>query len=209
MHNSILNKLACSLGRRDEQPNIEAAIWIASTKNAQAMKELISLLNDKRKEVQSDSIKAIYEAGERCPELLLPYAEVFIGLLSDKHNRLQWGGMTALCAVAPLIPTKVYKAVPILLEAAEKGTVITRDYAVNILVILGREKKYQKEMFLLLNEQLLHCPVNQLPSYAEKTATILTDKNKIVFLHTLQQRMVTLDIDTKRKRLEKLIRKIK
>src|SRR5882757_2998530 len=97
---SILNKLATSLKRRDEVPNQVLAAEIAAKNNKVAIKELIDNLSNKSKDIQHDCIKVLYEAGERKPELITGYLKTFLELLHHKNNRLQWGAMTALHAIA-------------------------------------------------------------------------------------------------------------
>lgn len=208
MTSSIRNQLACSLGRRDEKPNVALAESIVATENASAVAELISLLKEGKSDVPSDCIKVLYEIGYRKPQLIVSYVDVFLQLLSHKQNRMQWGAMTALSSIASLAKPTLYKAIPLLLDVAEKGSVITRDHLVKILAAIAQDKKYRHEMFILLNEQLQNCPVNQLPSYAEQTAAIAPAETKAILLHTISLRLRTIDIATKRKRLEKLIRSL-
>jgi 5,10-methylene-tetrahydrofolate dehydrogenase/methenyl tetrahydrofolate cyclohydrolase len=94
------------------------------------------------------------------------------------------------------------------MAAAQKGSVITNDYAVNILVRLGSIKQYEENVFPLLNELIFKSPVNQLPTYAEKALPYVNAKNKNAFLNTLNARLHEVEQDTKRKRLEKVIQKV-
>ena len=92
--------------------------------------------------------------------------------------------------------------------AAEKGSVITKDHYVKILCSLAGKKEYNKDILALLNEQLLVSLPNQLPSYAEQALPYVTDKWKAVFVKTLQSRIDDLEQESKRKRLEKAIKKL-
>lgn len=206
MTNSVRSLLASSMGRRDEHPNIALAEKIVASGDTKKVEELIALLQDAKQDVRSDCIKALYEIGDRNPAMIVSYADVFVQLLTDKQNRMQWGAMHALSSMASLVRSRLYKIVPKLLAVAAKGSVITRDHMIKILAEIGKEKKYSLEMFHLLNEQLLNCPVNQLPSYAEKTAGITNKETKSILLQTIALRLKTIEIDTKRKRLEKLIK---
>jgi len=205
---SVLDKLASVLGRRDEVPNQELAHAIVKKNDAKAVKELVDNLHHKNKDIQSDCIKVLYEIGEHKPALIAAYAPQFIALLGHKNNRLQWGAMTALSAITLENPKEIYAALPAILEAADKGSVITKDHAVNILINLYSVKKYQDDAFPLLIELLVSSPVNQLPMYAEKTMPVILDKNKALFIKTLQSRFDEIDKDTKRKRVEKVIKKL-
>ena len=92
---SVLDRLACSLGRNDEVPNQELAAEIAKKGDKQAVKELIENLQNRDKANQNDCIKVLYEVGERNPGLIAPYVSEFLDQLSSKNNRMIWGAMTS------------------------------------------------------------------------------------------------------------------
>ena len=169
---SILKNLASSLNRRDEVPNIELAKQIAKTNDTKAVKELIDNLSNK-KDIAHDCIKALYEIGELKPALISLYAKSFIDLLKSKNNRLQWGAMHAINTITLENAKAIYKALPEIIDAANKGTVITKDHTVNILVKLGTIKQYADDVFFLLIEQIVSSPDNQFPSYAEKALPLI------------------------------------
>ena len=204
---SILPKLASSLDRRDEVPNQELAKQIATKKDKKSVQELIDNLNNKRKDIQNDCIKVLYEIGEINPSLISDYAKEFIALLEHKNNRLQWGAMTAINTITLENPKVIYASLIKIIAAADRGSVITKDYGVNILIKLCSLKQYADNAFSLLIEQLLSSPTNQLPMYAEKAMPLINDKNKALFIKTLTSRLDDIEKDTKRKRVEKVIKK--
>jgi hypothetical protein len=205
---SIIAKLASSLERRDEEPNIQLAKSIAKSKDKKAIDELVALLSDKKTALQNDSIKVLYETGGIKPELIAAYADDFLALLNHKNNRLQWGAMTALYTIAAINPKKIYDSLPKIMHAAEKGSVITRDNAVKILVTLAENKIYRDKIFPLLNEQILSCPENQLPMYAELAMPVIDKKKAVLFVKTLSSRLKDIEKESKRRRVEKVIRKL-
>lgn len=205
---SVLNQLASALGRRDEVPNRELAEKIASGNDKAAVKELVENLQNKKTDIQSDCIKTLYEIGERKPALIAAYAKEFTALLSHKNNRLQWGAMTALDHIALENPKFMYANLVKIVEASDKGSVITKDHAVNILIKLCSLKAYAEDAFPLLIEQLLVCPTNQLPKYAEDALPVINEKNKKSVVKTLTSRLSEIEKDTKRKRVEKVIKKL-
>src|SRR5437588_6134123 len=86
---SVLSKLASSQKRNDEAPNQELAAQIIKDNDQMAVKELVENLTNKDKTIQSDCIKVLYELGERGkPELIVPYTDTFVELLSSNNNRL-------------------------------------------------------------------------------------------------------------------------
>lgn len=205
---TILSKLATSLNRRDEVPNQELAKQIANANNKNAVAELVENLNNKNKDIQHDCIKVIYEIGVLKPVLIAGYIKELLALLIHKNNRLQWGGMIALDTITPENPAAIYKALPKIIDAADKGSVITNDHCVGILIKLCAVKKYAADAFELLNERLKKCPTNQLPMYAENALPIINVTNNAAFIKTLQVRLPEIEKDSKRNRVEKVIRKL-
>ena len=205
---SVINKLASSLNRKDEEPNQELAKQVATTKDKNAVQELVDNLSNKNKDIQSDCIKVLYEIGTLNPSLIAPHHKIFIALLDNKNNRLQWGAMTALSSITSEEPKSIYAALPKILAAADKGSVITKDHAINILIKLCSLKQYADAAFTLLNEQLLKSPTNQLPMYAENAMAAIPDSRKKQFVQTLTSRLNDIEKDTKRKRVEKVIKKL-
>ncbi len=204
---SIISKLATSLNRRDEVPNQELAKQIAAKNDTKAVKELIDNLLNKKKDIQNDCIKVLYEIGERKPALIAPYTKEFVALLANKNNRLQWGAMAAIDTVVPEDPKLIYGMLPKIIAACNSGSVITRDHGVNILIKLCSVKQYAGAAFPLLIEQMLGSPVNQLPMYAERAMPIINDKNKTAFIKALLSRLGDIEKDTQRKRIEKVMKK--
>ena len=116
--------------------------------------------------------------------------------------------MTALGYISAENPKVVYSALPKIADVADKGTVITKDNYVRVLINFCSVKEYASDAFTLLNEQLLKSPTNQLPMYAEMALPIINEKNKTVFIKTLASRLDDIEKDTKRKRVEKVIAKL-
>lgn len=205
---TVLNKLATTLERRDEEPNIELAIRISQENDINGVKELVVNLSNKSKDIQNDCIKVLYEIGERKPTLLFEYTDEFLKLLTSKNNRLQWGAMTALSSIVLEIPQTIFTVLPAIISAGEKGSVITKDQVVNILIKLCSIEEYKQRAFEYLIQQLQTSPTNQLPMYAERAMPIIDQQNKQIFVMTLNARLNEIEKETKRKRVEKVIKKL-
>lgn len=205
---SIIDKLASSLGRKDEVPNQELAKLLADQDDKAGIKELVALLSNKSKDIQSDAIKCLYEVAGLKPQLVSAYINELITLLDHKNNRLQWGAMTAIHAVTQENPAAIFDNLAKIIAVADKGSVITNDHCVGILIKLCGIPKYAKDSFSLLNERLLICPTNQLPMYAENALPIIQPEFKETFIQTLTKRLREIDKDSKRIRVEKVIKKL-
>ena len=206
---SILNQLASAQSIRNTEPNKALAKQVAEKGDKKAIEELVDNLGNKDKNLQSDCIKTLCEIGELNPKLIAKYAPEFVQLLDSKNNRMVWGAMTALSSIGAENATVLYDSLARIVATADKGTVITKDHAVKILVALGAKKQYKETAIVLLIEQILASPVNQLPSYAESALPIIDKPHKEAFLKALNTRLPDLsDLETKRKRLEKVIKKV-
>jgi hypothetical protein len=74
---TVIDKLASSLKRRDEAPNVRLAQSIVQKDDEDAIVTLVGNLANKDREIQSDCIKVLYEVGERKPTLIAQFAEEF------------------------------------------------------------------------------------------------------------------------------------
>ena len=204
----INERLASSIGRRDEEPNIDLAKEIIHNQDVQSVKELVALLKSKQNEVQNDSIKVLYEVGEISPNLIVEHYPEFLEVLKSKNNRLQWGAMTALKTISLLIPADIYNNISTLKLVVDQGSVITRDNFVAILVNLIDQPLYETQIFDLLLNQIQDCPTNQLPMYVEMAAHKITKDKSLPFREVIISRMNEVEKISKIKRLEKVLKKL-
>ena len=205
----VLDKLASSIGRKDDIPNQELAKEIALSGDMGAVKELVELLlNTTNKRIQSDCIKTLYETGYLKPELIADEYQTFIELLKSKNNRLIWGAMIALNTISKVKPKEIYENLIPILDATDKGSVITKDNGIGVLINLYSTDKYTEDAFPLLMEQLKKCVPKQLPMYAERVLPVIKSKNKDEFLDLLNMRMHELEKDTQKNRIRKVIKKL-
>jgi hypothetical protein len=207
---NVLNLIASALNRNDDIPNIQLAEEIVKSNRAEWVKELVENLNHKDKNIQSDCIKALYETGAHGGAgLIAPFYKDFGNLLKSKNNRLVWGAMYALDAIASVKPTDVYSILPNIIKAVDKGSVITIDCGVSIFARLAAVKDYAETAFPLLMEQLKRCPAKQLPMYAEKSTQAINADNKNEFIKLIQKRYSELDKDSQKKRIDKVLKAMK
>jgi hypothetical protein len=190
---SVINRLAHSLGRRDEVPNQELAGDLAAKKDKKGIREIAEALWHKDKNIQADCIKVLCEVGYIEPKLIAEYAEDFVKLLKSKNNRLVWGGMTALAEVAKANPDAVFKNLDAIKKAKETGSVITVDNAISTLAYTAAANdKYNKAIFPYLLKHLSSCRPKEVPQHSEKTMPAVNKSNKAAFIKVLEKRMEDL-----------------
>lgn len=204
---SVIEALSTSLKLKIQDPNIALAKEIVNSNNETGVLELINELGNKK--LASDCIKVLYEIGYLEPKFIEKFANVFLELLSHKDNRLQWGAMTALAEISKVNPEFVFENLNQIIQTANEGSVITKDQAFNILVELAKIDKYYHKAFSLINEQLMIAPNNQFPKYVEQTFTIFKPEDKEVFIKTIELKIVNIEVESKRKRTDKILQKLK
>ncbi|GLX69222.1 hypothetical protein [Paenibacillus glycanilyticus] len=205
---TVLNRLASQLGRNDEEPNVLLARQLAGESNHDGIAEIIVNLTNKNKKIQHDCIKVAYEAGELNPALISEYAETFIELLKSRDNRIVWGAMTALSAIADMSADTIMKHLEQVIAAMHNGSVITVDrgvLALSKLAAVSRENN--NEIFPYLLDHLRNCRSKEVPQHAESTLLAVTSGNIEGFLRVLRGREEQLT-ESQLKRVKKIYRRL-
>ena len=202
----IIELLASSQGLRSSAPNIALAEEIASTGNRDAVSELVTLLKHRDRNIQGDSLKTLYETGYRKPELIAPYYADFLELLINRNNRLVWGGMIALTTIAHIRHKELFKSLDLIMDTVNKGSVITIDCGVEILAKLNHHDAYHNTTDPLLMDQLLKCPIKQLPTYASKSLMHMGEHSGEAYRNIITNRMNECEKESQRKRLEHILK---
>ena len=190
---SVISRLACSLGRRDEVPNRELAHDLAVRKDKAGIREIAENLWSKDKDIQFDCIKVLYEVGHLEPKLIADYSEDFVKLLHSKNNRLVWGAMLALAQAAKVNPDAIFQHLDEVKKAKETGSVITIDNAVAALAwTASANDRYNKAIFPYLLKHLSGCRPKEVPQHSEKTLPAVNSTNKADFIKVLEKRIEDL-----------------
>jgi len=185
----LIVRIACKLRRDEEVPNVELALELSETVDVAGIAEIAGHLSDRDRAVRSDCIKVLYEIGYRNPDLIAPYVEEFLTLLSDKQNRLVWGGMTALSTIAPRAADILFPRVDEIVAAMHGGSVITVDHAVKTLAgIASTSSDRNLILFPVLLDHLRNCRAKEVPQHAESTFVAVTAGNRAAFIATLRAR---------------------
>jgi hypothetical protein len=202
----MLEKLAYSLGRNDEEPNIELANELVKTKNKKGIKEIVDGLSNPKEQLANDCIKVLYEIAEISPDLVSEYAGDFIRFLESKNNRLVWGSMTALSKIVSFNAEEVFKNLDTVVSAYEKGSQITIDNSISVFAELVKaDKKYEKKVFPIIIEHLEKCRSKDVGQHSERAFVCVNKDNTKLFKETLLKRYVSLT-DAQKKRVDKLLK---
>lgn len=201
----MLEKLANSLGRNDEVPNIELADLLAETGDHEGIQEIARGMMDNDRAIANDCIKVMYELAERRPDLTVEYASDYIKLLSSKNNRLVWGAMTAIAQIADRCAEEIFTKINLLKKAYENGSVITVDNSITVFAKLcNAGSEYEKEIFPFLLEHLATCRPKEVAQHAERMAVCINEHNFEAFEETIMRRYDILTV-SQQKRVKRLL----
>jgi hypothetical protein len=169
-------------------------------------------LSDADKAIASDCIKVLYEIGALEPTLIASYVDDFVKLLHSRNNRLVWGAMTALGAIASLRAADIFRQVETITEATQHGSAITQDWGVRVLAtVSAQDAVYAVRIFPFLLTFLRRCPPKDLPRHAESVldAGTLDEGNRGALLDVLEARKAEGTLKAAQsKRIEQMIRKL-
>ena len=114
-----------------------------------------------------------------------------------------------LSAISNTNPAKLGDHLPVIVDAMDNGSVITRDHGIYILTNVAKLKAHHEDCTELLLDQLQHAPLNQVPMYAEKIVSVLTKPYFKRVENILISRKDVLAISSKKKRIDKLLKQLK
>jgi hypothetical protein len=167
----IIDELASSLGRRDEQPNFWVAESLADDPEPGAVAELVEAFASEPAALASDAATALQKLAELDPAQVAPHAAAIAALLASANNRLVWGAATILHGVAAARPDAVRPHVGALMRAVAAGSVITQDHGVGALAATGDHAALDFAF-----AHLRTCGWHFVPLRAERVAPFVGDR---------------------------------
>jgi hypothetical protein len=96
----VLSRLAVSVGRYDEMPNLELAADIVFADDADAVSVLVAVIERNDDVHAPDAARVIAEVGTRAPDLLLAHADRLVDLIDPSRHEMLAFTMVALSPVA-------------------------------------------------------------------------------------------------------------
>lgn len=190
---TTLDRIAFSLGRRDDVPNQELARELAENTDIEGIHEIAEHLWDSNPKIQSDCIKVLYEVGYISPALIADYYSDFLKLLKHRNNRLVWGAMIALSTIANIRADELFQKFDRIKSAIGEGSVITTDMGIKTLALIASIKaEYCAEIFPYLLEHLKTCRLKDVPQHAEHVLAAVKTENQAAYESALMDRMQDL-----------------
>jgi hypothetical protein len=190
---TALDRIAFSLGRRDEVPNQLLARDLAESSDFEGVKEIAEHLWDKNPNIQSDCLKVLYELGMIRPDMVGEYCFDYIKLLKHRNNRMVWGAMIALTTIAVLKADELFPEISRIQSAIEEGSVISVDNGIKTLALIGSSNPdYGKKIIPYLYKHLQTCRPKEVPQHAEHIMAAVDPKNPMEFISVLKARFPDL-----------------
>ena len=186
---STLEKISFFQNRRDEVSNQLLAKELARTKDKQGIREIADNLENKNKNIRSDCLKVLYEIGYLVPGLIADFGNDFLKLLKSKDNRMVWGAMIGLAAIASRCPQEIWAQIDAVIGIVENGTVITQLWGMRVLAqVATADKKFKEKIFPFLLKHIRGCIPRDVPTHAESILCSVDQHNKEVLLSALEAR---------------------
>ncbi len=190
---STLEKIAFFQNRRDEVPNQLLAKELAETKYKEGIREIAENLGNQNKNVRSDCMKVLYEIGYLDPDLITDYVNEFLKQLKSKDNRMVWGSMIGLAAIADRRLEEIWSQVDDIMRITDSGSVITQVWGIRVLAkTAAAGKKYRSKIFPFLIRQIRTCIPRDVPTHGESILYSVDQENKAEFLSALEARQAEL-----------------
>jgi hypothetical protein len=203
---SILSKLASGQGRKDEEPNKELARELVEANDLDGIREVAQNLWNEEKRVRTDCLSVLEQIGLLEPELIEEYVDEFIKLVLCRDNRLVWAAMINLALIADRKPKEIFERYDDIVQAVEKGSVITKDNGIKTLAkVASASAEYNRAIMPYLMEQLKSCRTKSVPQYAESIRVAVNPDNQEGYLDALNERLGALSA-AQQTRVKRLLR---
>ena len=116
--------------------------------------------------------------------------------------------MIALSSIAKTVSEAIFKTLPRISKAVDKGSVITKDAGVAVYANLATVKNQKAEVLPMLFGELRKCPDKQWAQYAEKSFIAIDKESKEAFLGIINSRLKSLEKESQIKRVIKVLKEV-
>ncbi|MEX1376273.1 MAG: hypothetical protein AB1Z23_02255 [Eubacteriales bacterium] len=203
-----MERLSTSMGTKEQKPNIDLAIKLATTKDKKTIGEIAQNLHNNDKLIASDCVKVMYEIGSIEPELIAGYGDEFLELISSNNNRMVWGAMYALAQIAPIRTQFIDENFEKIEEAYKEGSVITIDSCIVIFAHIAKaDADNSQKAFDLIINHLKSCRAKDIPQHSEKAFVCINGSNYTEFENILKDRFDEMSTSQQR-RVARVLQKI-
>lgn len=148
--NRILEELSTAKNDSTEESNKNVARQCID--NPELIYEIAEGFNSKNKKIVSDCIEVFTIIAENNSELIIPFADKIVILLTSKETKTRWEATHTLSFIADKIPNLISSCLNILevIIETDKSTIV-RDYSVDIISNYSKAgKEFSEVAFKIL-----------------------------------------------------------
>jgi len=151
----ITEQLSSQVGDRTEAANRAAAEICLD--NPALLDDIAAALTGKDAALLGDCAEVLTKVAERRAELVAPYYDALLPLLSHRTTRVRWEAMHAIALVTPVAPGRMAALLPVIAERIRSdASTIVRDYAIDAAAASAQASAAAAEQACgLLQEALL------------------------------------------------------
>lgn len=190
MAKSVLPELAHLRGIAGEVPNKELAIKLIRTKNRAGIREIAANIWHQDKRIQANCLKVLSEIGMREPKLVTFCVDDMFPMLASRNNRLVWGAMQVISAVAPVAPKAVFAGRARIMKALTTGSVITTDHGIlSLAIVASKGAAFSKVLFPYLMRDLQSCRSQDVARHATYIFRAVNPRTRDAYLAALGARL--------------------
>jgi hypothetical protein len=137
---SITSQLSSQVGDKTEQSNIK--VVEQCLKDPAKLKEIAEGLKSKDIALVGDCAEVFTKVSESQPNLVVPFVDNLIVLLTHRNTRVRWEAMHTISLIAEFIPDQIKPLLPQLKgQIVTDGSTIVRDYAVDAISNYAKTSK--------------------------------------------------------------------
>lgn len=190
----LLNRLGYLQTRRDRTPNLDLARDLVAREDMAGIREIAENMQNDNKNIHGDCMNVIYEIAIIDPNLVTPYADVFVKFLKSKHHNMVRGAITALAEIAKVKPGFIFNHLDEIKKVKETGPdSVSVDKSISTLAhTAAAGENYSREIFPYLMQHVLSCHHKEIPEHAERILPAVNENNNFEFIKTLEKRLEEL-----------------
>jgi HEAT repeat protein len=141
---SITDQLSSQVGDKTEQSNIK--VVELCIKDSSKLTEIAEGLQSKDIALIGDCTEVFTKVAQLQRDLVVPFADDLIPLLTHRNTRVRWEAMHAMSLISELVPNKIKPILPQLKgQIVTDDSTIVRDYAVDAVSNYGKTSKEAAE----------------------------------------------------------------
>ncbi len=137
---NIVQQLSSQVGDRSTDSNQKVAQQCIA--NPELLTQITDRFSTTEKQLLGDCAEVFTMVAQENPEIVAPYADQLVPLLSHKVTRVRWEATHALALVAHISIDTITRILPLIEKMIEQdASIIVRDYSIDIVANYSKSSK--------------------------------------------------------------------